>query len=235
MTASDARDRTQTGQLTEALTQILDGRWSCRGFLPDEVPQGVLREIFALAQRTASWCNTQPWQVQVVSGDLRTRLAEELLEAAMRGEGGSDLDMPERYVGVYQDRRREAGFDLYAALGIAREDKPARVEQMLKNFAFFDAPHVAIVTTDGDQGLYGAVDCGAYVANVLSAAHAAGVATIAQAAIAMQSPAVRRVLEIPEERRILCGISLGYADPTHPANSFRTSRAALEAAVEFRA
>ncbi|NYG59868.1 nitroreductase [Nocardioides daedukensis] len=217
------------------LTEILNERWSCRGFLPDQVPEETLREIFALAQRTASWCNTQPWQVQVLSGDLRDRLAKELVEAVMRGEGGNDLDMPERYVGVYKERQREAGFGLYGALGIAREDKAARAEQMLKNFTFFDAPHVAIVTTDVNQGLYGAADCGAYVANLLNIAHAAGVATIPQAAIAMQSPTVRRVLDLPEERRIFCGISIGYADPEHPANAFRTSRAPADDAVEFRA
>src|SRR3546814_5101234 len=95
------------------LTEILNERWSCRGFLPDQVPQETLREIFALAQRTASWCNTQPWQVQVLSGDLRDRLAKELVEAVMRGEGGNDLDMSARYVDVYMARKREAGFGLY--------------------------------------------------------------------------------------------------------------------------
>lgn len=215
------------------LNDVLERRWSCRGFLSEEVPETTLREIFALAQRTASWCNTQPWQVHLLSGEARQRLSKELMESVLAGQGGNDLEMPEKYVDVYDERRREAGYGLYAAVGIAREDKAARAEQMLKNFTFFDAPHVAVITTDVHQGLYGAADCGGFVANVMNAATDAGVATIAQASIAMQSPTVRRVLDLPEERRIFCGISMGYADPDHPANGFRTSRAAVDEVVTF--
>jgi nitroreductase len=217
------------------LTEVLERRQSCRGFLDDEVPAATLREVFAVAQRTASWCNTQPWQVHLLSGEARHRLSKELLESVMAGQGGNDLQMPEQYVGVYDERRREAGYGLYNAIGIAREDKAGRAEQMLANYTFFGAPHVAIVTTDVHQGLYGAADCGGFVANVLNAATAAGLGSIAQAAIAMQSPTVRRVLELPEERRIFCGISLGYADPDHPANTFRASRAEVDDVVTFLA
>lgn len=215
------------------LDDVLERRRSCRGFLPEEVPAATLREIFALAQRTASWCNTQPWQVHLLSGEARQRMSKELMESVLAGQGGNDLQMPEQYLGVYDERRREAGYGLYAAVGIAREDKAGRAEQMLKNYTFFGAPHVAIVSTDVHQGLYGAADCGGFVANVMNAATAAGVATVAQAAIAMQSPTVRRVLELPEERRIFCAISLGYADPADPANGFRTSRAEVDDVVTF--
>lgn len=185
---------------------VLEERWSCRAFTAQEVPEATLRQVFALAQRTASWCNTQPWQVHLVSGEARERLAKGLVESVVSGSGGSDLPMPGGYVGVYQERRREAGYALYESLGIAREDREARDLQMLKNFSFFDAPHVAIITTDADQGVYGAIDCGGYVANLLNAAHELGVATIPQAAVAMQSPTVREVLDLPEDRLVVCAI-----------------------------
>ncbi len=130
---------------------VLEERWSCRAFTAQEVPEATLRQVFALAQRTASWCNTQPWQVHLVSGEARERLAKGLVESVVSGSGGSDLPMPGGYVGVYQERRREAGYALYESLGIAREDREARDLQMLKNFSFFDAPHVAIITTDATR------------------------------------------------------------------------------------
>ncbi|WP_245644659.1 nitroreductase [Nocardioides jensenii] len=212
---------------------VLEERWSCRAFTAQEVPEATLRQVFALAQRTASWCNTQPWQVHLVSGEARERLAKGLVESVVSGSGGSDLPMPGGYVGVYQERRREAGYALYESLGIAREDREARDLQMLKNFSFFDAPHVAIITTDADQGVYGAIDCGGYVANLLNAAHELGVATIPQAAVAMQSPTVREVLDLPEDRLVVCAVSLGFADADHPVNAFRTSRATVEDSVVF--
>jgi nitroreductase len=215
------------------LADVLERRRSCRSFLAYEVPTETLREIFTAAQRTASWCNTQPWQVHLLSGEARQRLSKELVESVMAGQSGNDLPMPEQYVGIYDERRREAGYGLYNAVGIARDDKAARAEQMLANYNFFGAPHVAIITTDVHQGLYGAADCGGFVANVLNAATGAGLGSIAQAAIAMQSPTVRRVLELPEERRIFCAISLGYADPDHPANTFRTSRAEVDDVLTF--
>ena len=113
---------------------VLADRWSCRAYLDEEVPEATLREMFALAQRTASSCNTQPWGVYLVGGEPRERLAKELVDSVVSGPGGSDLPMPEKYVGVYQERRREAGYALYESLDIAREDREARDLQMLKNF-----------------------------------------------------------------------------------------------------
>ncbi|MDT0203241.1 nitroreductase [Nocardioides sp. AE5] len=213
--------------------QILAERWSCREFEDREVPEATLREMFTLAQRTASWCNTQPWTTYLLSGQARERLAKALVESVIAGGGGADLPMPEKYVGVYQDRRRGAGYALYESLGIAREDREARDAQMLKNFSFFGAPHVAIVVTDANQGTYGAIDCGGYVANLLNAAHSLGVATIPQAAVAMQSPVVREVLDLPADQLVVCAVSIGYAVADHPVNQFRTSRASVDDAVVF--
>jgi nitroreductase len=96
---------------------------------------------------------------------------------------------------------------------------------MLRNYAFFGAPHVAVITTDRLQGTYGAIDCGGYVANLLTAARERGVATIPQAAIAVYSGHVRDFFDLPEDRLVVCAVSLGYADESHPVNGFRTERA----------
>ncbi|RUA27247.1 MAG: nitroreductase [Actinobacteria bacterium] len=218
---------------TEALQALLESRHSCRAFLPEPVPRADIERLLELAQQTASWCNAQPWQVTIVSGEQARRLADELVAYASSHERYPDLPAPTAYDGVYGTRRRESGLALYAALGIGREDRNRREDQRLENFRLFGAPHVAIITTDRALGTYGAIDCGAYVATFLLAAESLGIATIAQGALAMTAPAVREFLWLPEDRLVVCGISFGYEDRDHPANAFRTSRAELADAVSW--
>lgn len=210
-----------------ALETILDDRHSCRGFTGEPVPEETIERILRMAQRTASWCNSQAWQVDLVSGPATEAFATALTDWVVTHEMRSDLPAPERYEGVYADRRRASGYGLYTALGIERSDHDARAGQMLENFRFFGAPHVALITTDASLGTYGAVDCGGYVATFLSAATSLGVATCAQAALALYSDGVREHLGLGEDRLVVCGIAFGYADADHPANSFRTERADL--------
>ncbi len=218
------------------LNQLLSRRFSCRGFRPDPVPQATLDQIVALAQRTASWCNTQPWQVHITRGEATERFRQMLQAPSFPGEeGGSaqDFPWPVAYEGVYQQRRRESGLALYDSVGIARDDREASARQAGENFRLFGAPHVVMITTDEALGVYGAIDCGGYVANFMLAATSLGVNCIAQAALAKRPERVRAFFGLPSTRRVVCGISLGYADPTHPANGFRTSRADVAAAVSW--
>ena len=209
------------------LGQILDDRYSCRGFTSEPVPEETIDRILRMAQRTASWCNSQAWQVDLVSGQATAAFGKHLTDYVLSHDMNSDLPAPERYDGVYGDRRRASGFGLYSALGIERSDQDARLHQMLENYRFFGAPHVAVITSDAGLGTYGAVDCGGYVATFLAAASSLGVATCAQAAIALYSDGVREHLGIPDDRLIVCAIAFGYADAEHPANAFRTERADL--------
>jgi nitroreductase len=223
--------------LAAALETLLARRFSCRAFQPRPVPRATIERIVAIAQRTASWCNAQPWQVIVTSGAgterLRAALYEHARSAHAAGASYYDYDPPREYRGIYLQRRRECGLQLYSRLGIGKADRDAAARQVLENFRFFGAPHLAIVTCEEALRTYGAIDCGAYVANFLLAASALGVASIAQAAIGSQSAFLRNYLSLPDERRIICGISFGYADLEHPANQFRTTRAALADAVTW--
>ncbi|WP_439572506.1 nitroreductase [Phreatobacter sp.] len=217
-----------------AFDRIMSARHSCRAFRPDPVPRATIEAILTTAQKTASWNNTQPWQVTIASGAARDRFRAAMVERASSGGAhASDLPFPRDYLGVYLDRRRACGFQLYGAVGIARGDKDAYRRQTLRNFELFDAPHIAIVTTDEVIGVYGAVDCGAYVSNFMSAAQAHGVGTIAQAALAVHADLVRELMGIPEGRQVVCGISFGFADTDAPVNSYRTPRASLEEAVRW--
>jgi nitroreductase len=207
------------------LERLLLERHSCRAFLPGSVPEQDLERLFRMAQRAPSWCNTQPWQVTLVSGAARDRLSEALLAAATAGERGSDLPAPAGYTGVYRERRRESAYQLYASLDIERENFERRTAQARENLRFFGAPHVAVITTEHLLGPYGVLDCGGYISTLLLAAESLGVAAIPQAAIAMHSDAVRRVLGLSGNRLVVAAVSLGIKDESHPANSYRTSRA----------
>ncbi|WP_296766509.1 nitroreductase [Sediminimonas sp.] len=218
----------------DTLTQLLHDRHSCRSFRPDPVPRPVIERIVAAAGCVPSWCNAQPWQVTITAPAQTARLSAALLRAVETDAPAPDLPWPDRYTGVYQDRRRTCGFQLYEAVGITRDDHAARHAQMLENYRFFGAPHVAIVSSEADLGPYGAMDTGGFVAAFTLAAQALGVATIPQAAVAAYAPTLRAELGMPAHRLILCGISLGYTDPDHPANAFRTDRAPLDQIIDWR-
>ncbi|WP_431271006.1 nitroreductase [Dankookia sp. P2] len=218
----------------ETLEALLRRRASCRGFRAEPVPRPVIVRILEMAQRTASWTNSQPWQVEILGGAALERFCAALHAHAASGAAPTpDIPFPREYRGVYRDRRRDTGFGLYAALGIARDDMAARQRQALENFRAFGAPHLALVTTDEALGAYGAVDCGGWVANFMLAAESLGVASIAQAAIAGHAGFVRGLLGLPEDRQLVCGVAFGFADPAHPANAFRTGRAGLDQAVSW--
>lgn len=217
----------------DVLSNLLDSRYSCRAFLSKQVPREDIERLLLMGQRTASWCNSQPWRVHLTSGSATDRLRDAVYAQAASGELHPDIAGPSEYRGAYAERRRNAGYALYSALDIARDDYARRGEQMLENFRFFGAPHVAIITTDKALGVYGAVDCGGYVANVLLAAESLGIAAVPQAAVPMASAALHRELGIDEDRDIVCAISFGYADEAHPANTCRTDRATLDETVEW--
>lgn len=215
----------------DTLAELLNQRYSCRAFEPHPLPHALIERIVETAQRTASWCNAQPWQLHIASGATLERLRAALMHAAATQAPASDIPGPREYRGVYQQRRRECGWGLYDSLGIAKGDRAASAAQAAENFRLFGAPHLGIVSSEEALGTYGAVDCGAYVSNFMLAALGLGVASIAQAALASYPQVLREHLGIGADRLIVCGISFGHADATHPANRFRTSRAPLAECV----
>lgn len=220
---------------TEALEQLLNERWSCRAYRPEPVPHDQITRLLQLAQRAASWCNTQPWQVIITEGAGTERFRKALsAHAAKEGDRITpDIPMPEKYTGVHLERRRESGWQLYQAVGITRGDRQESAKQAFKNFELFGAPHCAIITVDATQGAYGALDTGLFVANFLLAAQSLGLGAIPQAALATHAPLMREFFDIPADRAVLLGISFGWPDHKHPANSYRTSRAELEEVVRW--
>ena len=213
--------------------QLLADRYSCRGYLPREVGRETIERILAMAQRTPSWCNAQPWQAHITGGRATDRLRAALLSGVPSGKAEPEYPFPREYRGVHLERRRECGFQLYDAVGVAKGDRAASAKQGMENYRLFGAPHAMVVTSDEALGVYGVLDCGAWVNNFMLAARSLGVASIAQAALATHPKILREFFGIGEDRRIVCGMSFGYEDPQHPANKFRTRRAAAAEVVTW--
>lgn len=221
------------------ISRLLADRFSCRAYRPDQVPHETIRTMLALSQGAASWCNSQPWQVHVTEGQATERFREAFYErasadvAAGNMKPESDFPFPRAYTGVYKERQREVGWQLYEAVGVPYGDRVASARQALENFRLFGAPHALVITTERDLGTYGVLDCGSYLGTLLLAAQSLGIAMIPQAAFANYSPLLHEFFGIPENRAVVCGASFGYADPAHPANSFRSRRAEPEDAVSW--
>ena len=208
------------------LERLLHRRHSCRAFLDKPVPDAVIDRIITAAGRAPSWCNAQPWQVIVTGGDETERFRAALIEAA-KGPPAPDIDWPASYSGEYLARRREVGWQLYDAVGVAKGDRQGAARQSGENFRLFGAPYVAIIHSPRELGTYGLIDCGGFITALTLAAEALGVASVPQAAVAGHAPALRSHFGIADDRLIACAISFGYRDEEHPANSFRTGRADL--------
>ena len=195
--------------------EALLSRRSVRAFKPDAVPLALVEEILALASRTPSGTNIQPWKVRVLAGAVRDRVSAAMLEA-YAVEGAESFKRPYNYYPVkwrepYLARRRKLGWDLYGLLGISRDNKAGMDAQYTRNYKFFDAPVALIFTLDADMETGSWLDYGMFLQSIMIAARAKGLDTCAQAAIANAHRVLRRELAIPDSEQIVCGMSLGYA------------------------
>ena len=220
--------------MTSPLNKTLRARHSCRAYLPQPVPRALIEQAVATAARAPSWCNAQPWQLVLTEAAETARLGAALHAHAQTHEMQPDLPWPESYTGPYKARRFDCGMQLYDAATIARDDRDARTAQMLENFRFFGAPHMALVTSPRELGAYGALDCGGFVTAFCAALTEAGLGSIPQAAPAGYAPFLRDWFDLPQDRLILCTVSFGHSDTTAPINSFRTPRAETDSLIDWR-
>ena len=204
-----------------------------RAFTPDPIPRAQLDQLFAAAQTAPSWCNVQPWRVYVTEPPKTGALAEVMVAAAKGGFPAAEVPVPIDYPSPSKERRIGCGAALYTAMGIAREDKAGRYDAWLRNYGFFDAPHVAIVACDRRLGPYAYVDVGVWLGYVLTAAQVMGIDTCPMASVAAYPAALRGALPIGETEVVLFGLALGHADPAAPANATRTTREPASSNVVF--
>ena len=199
-----------------SIIEAITSRRAVRAFLPDEVPQETIAQFLEIAARAPSGSNIQPWHVDA-------------------GDFGEDAYQyyPDPWREPYLARRRATGWGLYAALGIERHEKDRMRAQHRRNFDFFDAPVGLIITIDSDLPVGSWLDCGMFLQNIMVAARGFGLDTCPQQAFAAYHATIREVLNLPEERTVICAIALGVADIMDPANGFSTEREPLDQFARF--
>ena len=202
-------------------------------FRPEPIERARLVEMFAAAQRAPSWCNIQPWHVFVTEPPKTQVLSDAMVAAAKTGLPHAEVPFPLDYPSPYKERRVACGVALYQSMGIARDDKAARYDAWLRNYGFFDAPHMAVVACDRRLGPYVYIDVGVWLGYVLTAAAALGIDTCPMASVAAYPEPLRAHLPLAETDIVLFGIALGRADDAAPANRTRTTREPVEANVTF--
>lgn len=221
---------------TESLFELLERRYSVRGFSDKSIDAETLKEIFTSAQQAPSNCNTQPWQAYVISGDRCKQFAKSLSEAVVSGaESKPDYDVTLGFFDEYRQRQVDCAYALYGSMGIERGDKTGRMAAMLRNYEFFGAPHVVFIAMPKTFGIVNTLDVGIYLQTLVLAMEAYGVGSCVQGALAYYPDLVRKELGLPEDdsMQILCGISFGYEDKSAAANNTRTVRAPLSENVSF--
>lgn len=187
-------------------------------------------------------CNTSPYYIVIAQGEQKNRIKDKLLakfDSAIEANktlfgkvglffsGGApdgDYNTQLEYTPDLNVHRRNCGFGLYDLLGIKKEDKKARNEQVRRNFEFFGAPVVFFVFVQGDMSVFSPLDVGFYLQTLLLSAHVNGLGTCAQGALAMwKSPILEEFPDVPKDYKLICGVSMGY--PTdHVINTFNPGR-----------
>jgi nitroreductase len=219
-----------TPDVVTTIEEALLSRRSCRAFLPVPILRPDIERLLALAARSASNSNCQPWQVHVLTGAAKRRLTAELLRAHddagyVRAPEYGYQPRPDQWPEPFRSRRQQFGQALYSdVLGIAGDDAAGRIRHHRRNYDFFGAP-VGIILTVSRQPLQSAlVDAGLFLQALMLAARGAGLHTCAQASVTDFSPILRENLAIPDDQLIVCGLALGYADQAHRLNHQHTPR-----------
>lgn len=211
-------------------------RRSVRAFKTDRPERAVLERVLEAAGRAPSGGNLQPWHVSVLTGDPLEHLKKLVGE---RIASGAIPDAPEypiyppNLTAPYRDRRFRVGEQLYAALGIPREDKPGRLRQFANNFTFFGAPVGLFCYVHRQMGAAQWSDLGMFLQSVMLLLQEEGLASCAQEAWSIYHRTVGDVLRPPEEHMLFCGMAVGYEDTDHPVNTLRSERAPLDEFADF--
>jgi nitroreductase len=219
-----------------AVDEALASRRSVRAFLPRPVERNLVERILKVAARAPSGTNMQPWRVYVLAGAERDRVSQALLAAHDAPEGTYKSEYryyPPEFFEPCLARRRKIGWDLYTLVGIKRGEKDKMHRQHGRNFVFFDAPVGMVFTIDRRLERGSWLDHGMFIQAVMTAARGHGLDTCPQAAFAPYHQVLRQLLPIGENESVVCGMSLGYADPDAPENKLQTERAPLDEFTVF--
>ena len=216
--------------------EVVLGRRSIRGFKPDRVPKSLVRQVIEIAMRAPSSLNTQPWNFYVVAGAPLDRIRAGNTERNLAGVPASRESRSHgEYGGAHRERQIEIAKQLFAAMGIERDNKEKRTDWVLRGFRQFDAPVSIVVTYDRSihGGDIGPFDCGAVANALVNAAWSRGLGSVINSQGIMQSPVVREHAGIPDDQVIMICIAMGYPEESFPANAVISRRKSVDDAAVF--
>ena len=227
-----------TPEQTALVDAAITSRRSLRAFLQTPVQRETIQQILAVASRAPSGTNTQPWQVYVLSGAAKTELSRKIVAAyddpAQRATHVEEYDYyPTEWKSPFIDRRRKIGWDLYSLLQIGKTDKARMHAQHARNYAFFDAPIGLIFTIDRVMRQGSWLDYGMFLQSVMVAARARGLDTCPQAAFTQFHRLISEHVGAPDNEQVVCGMSLGHADPAAVENTLVTEREPVSGFTRF--
>jgi nitroreductase len=224
------------GTPDQTYAEVVLGRRSIRGYLDKPVPRALIEEILEMAMRSPSSMNTQPYHFHVITGEPLDRIRKGNTERILAGEPDSrEFRRGEPFAGIHRDRQVGCAIQLFEAMGIARDDKDARQDWVLRGFRQFDAPVCVIITYDRE--LSGSddtpFDCGAVTTALVNAAWSKGLGCVINSQGIMQSPVVREHAGIPDDQVIMKAVAMGWPDPDFPANPVKITRRDVSEAARF--
>jgi nitroreductase len=224
--------------LVDTVNSLMQQRRSIRAFLPEPVDAGAIHQILKMARHAPSGTNIQPWKVYVASGETQELLVQKLCAAfddPASAEKYRDeyAYYPDHWFSPYVERRRKVGWDLYTLLGIAKADKKRIFLQHRRNVECFGAPVSLFFTIDRRLAQGSWLDYGMFIQNVALAVTAHGFASCVQAAFNPFHSVIREVLPWSDSEMLVCGMSLGYADPDAVENSLKVNREPVDSFVQF--
>jgi nitroreductase len=217
------------------LKEAVRSRRSIRQFLSKPVPEEVIRDLIADSLWAPSWGNTQPWEIVVVTGEKLAAFKNKNKEALRAGKPSqTDVPMPKVWPDAYLDRYKNLGKSVLSSVGIAREDKEARLQHFVKMFGLFEAPAIVLVNVDKALSLeYAMLDVGIFLQTFCLLAHDRGLGTCVMAAIVNYPEIVHELFSIPENKTIVMGAILGWPDPEAAVNQFERQRGSLDEFVKW--
>ncbi len=221
------------------VTEALNTRLSVRDFLPTPVPRATIERVLATASRAPSGGNVQPWHIDVVSGtkldELKALMRQRLSEMATgAAKEATDYDIyPKELVAPYRDYRFKLGEDMYARLGIPRDDKPGRLRWFARNFQFFGAPMALFCTVDRRMGPPQWSDLGMYLQSVMLLLREEGLHSCPQECWAVYPKTIGDFIGLPPERMLFTGMAIGHMNADNPVNVVFSERAPLQQFAQF--
>ena len=214
------------------VSDAVAARKSIRRFTQQPVSDELLRELLEKAKRAPSGGNLQPWRVYVINGDSTPKFLDYLKTSEVKDKPEYAVYPPD-LKSPYRDSRFKVGEDMYALLGIPRDDKPARFAHLARNFEFFGAPAGFFCFVDRCMGPPQWSDLGMFLQTFMLLAQEAGLDTCAQEAWANRAQSVANFVQAPEELMLFCGMALGYKDPDQPVNTLVSDREPFDVWAKF--